>query len=487
MHPHRGVEQLVARRAHNPKAIGSSPIPATKFEGDSFALCFYINAVISFLSMSFTVAITGRPNVGKSTLFNRLIGERHAIVDDLSGVTRDRQYGMVEWSGKIFDLIDTGGFVANSSDVFESAIRSQVKIAIDEASLILFMVDVTTGMTDFDEDIVKMLRRIQKKVIVVVNKVDNYTRQLDANEFYSIGFEHIFFLSSITGSGTGDLLDEIVKHIPEENKSEQEEMQTLPRFAIIGQPNVGKSTLLNALTGQERNIVTDIAGTTRDAIHTRYTLFNKDFILVDTAGIRKKAAVKEDIEFYTVIRAIKAIDEADVCMLLIDANTGIEAQDMAIFGTVEKKKKGVVILVNKWDTVEKDTNTLKQYEDSIRNKLAPFRDVPIIFISALDKTRIFKAMEAALEVYENREIKISTSKLNDIMLPYAENFPPPAVRGKHIKIKYITQLPARVPTFAFFTNYPKDIREPYRNFLENKLRENFTLTGVPVNIFFRQK
>ncbi|MBC8047911.1 MAG: ribosome biogenesis GTPase Der [Fimbriimonadaceae bacterium] len=437
--------------------------------------------------MGFTVAIIGRPNVGKSTLFNRLIGERHAIVDNFSGVTRDRQYGVSEWNGKTFDVIDTGGFVQNSEDVFEKEIRKQVKIAIEEASLLMMMVDVTTGLTDFDEDLINMLRKIQKKVFIVVNKVDNSTRQLEATQFYSTGFENIFFISSVTGSGTGELLDAVAEYIPEENKSEIEEQEALPKFAIVGQPNVGKSTLLNALIGEERNIVTDIAGTTRDAINTRYKLFNKDFILIDTAGIRKKASVHEDLEFYTVIRAIKAIDEADVCLLMIDANTGIEGQDMAILQMIEKKKRGVVILVNKWDEVEKETNTIKEFEAVIKDKIAPFRDIPIIFVSALDKTRIFKAMEIALEVYQNKTIKIPTSQLNDIMLPIIESFPPPAVRGYYIKIKFVTQLQSRVPAFAFFCNHPKDIREPYRNFLENKLRENFQLTGVPVHIFFRQK
>lgn len=437
--------------------------------------------------MGFTVAIVGRPNVGKSTLFNRLIGERHAIVDDLSGVTRDRHYGVSEWNGKTFDVIDTGGFVQNSEDVFEKEIRKQVKIAIEEASLIIIVVDVTTGLTDLDDDLIKMLRRNQKKVFLAVNKVDNNYRQLEAAEFYSAGFEHTYFLSAISGSGTGELLDAVADFIPEDNASEVSLQNALPKFAIVGQPNVGKSTLLNALTGEERNIVTDIAGTTRDSINTTYKLFGKEFILIDTAGIRKKSAVHEDLEFYTVIRAIKAIDEADVCLLLIDAHTGIEGQDMAILNMIEKKKKGVVILVNKWDAIEKETNTLKAYEAQIKHKIAPFRDIPLVFVSALEKTRIFKAMETALEVYENKEIKIATNKLNEIMLPVIESFPPPAIRGNYVKIKYITQVPARNPTFVFFCNHPKDIKESYRNFLENKLREQFSLSGVPVNIFFRQK
>ena len=436
--------------------------------------------------MSYTVAIVGRPNVGKSTLFNRLVGERQAIVDDFSGVTRDRHYGVSDWGGRNFNVIDTGGFVAHSDDVFEKAIRSQVDIAIEEASLILMMVDVTTGITDLDDDIVRKLRKVSKRVFIVVNKVDNAKRQLMAAEFYGLGFEHTYFVSSITGSGTGELLDALVEEIPmaEDLPIEEEEV---PHFAIVGQPNVGKSTLLNALVGEDRNIVTNVAGTTRDAIHTRYKMYGKDFVLVDTAGIRKKSAVKEDLEFYTVIRAIKAIDEADVCLLLIDANTGIESQDLSILSTIQRKKKGLVILVNKWDMVEKDTNTLKYYEESVRHRIAQFRDVPIIFVSAKDKIRIFKAMEAALQVYENKKIKVPTSKLNDIMLPIIEAFPPPMVRGNFIKVKYITQLPSRTPSFAFFTNYPKDIKDSYRNFLENKLREHFQLSGVPINIFFRSK
>jgi GTP-binding protein len=439
-----------------------------------------------FLTMGFTVAIVGRPNVGKSTLFNRLIGDRQAIVDDLSGVTRDRHYGVCEWGGKVFNVIDTGGFVERSQDVFEKAIRQQVDIAIEEASLILLMMDVTTGITDLDDDMLRKLRKVQKRVFVVVNKVDNSRRQLDATEFYSAGFEHTFFVSSITGSGTGEILDAVVEQIPENDGLEDEE-EDIPRVAIVGQPNVGKSTFLNALIGQERNIVTDVAGTTRDAIHTHYNLFGKHFILTDTAGIRKKKSVREDLEFYTVIRAIKAIDESDICILMLDAQLGVESQDMSILQTIMKKRKGLVVLVNKWDAVEKETNTLKEYEAYIRNKLAPFRDVPIIFISALEKTRVFKAIEAIMAVYENKKTKVSTSVLNEVMLPVIEKTPPSMVRGNYIKIKYITQIPASVPTFVFFTNFPKDIKETYKQFLENQMREQFSLTGVPINIFFRKK
>ena len=434
--------------------------------------------------MSFTVAIVGRPNVGKSTLFNRLIGARKAITDNLSGVTRDRQYGIAEWNGRTFNVVDTGGFVPNSNDVFEKAIKEQVEIAIDEASLIIFMTDVTTGITDLDDEMARILRRSDKPVLVAVNKVDNHQRSLEANEFYSLGFEENFFLSSISGSGTGEILDRLVEHMPEEVDAEEEE---IPKVAILGQPNVGKSTLLNALVGQERNIVTDVAGTTRDAIHTRYKLFNKDFLLIDTAGIRKKSKVHENLEFYSVIRAVKAIDEADVCLLVIDAKLGIEAQDLKIFKLIEKKKKGVVILVNKWDLVEKDTMTTVQYEEKIREKIAPFRDVPILFISAKEKQRIFKAIESVLEVYDNTKLKIATSELNEVMQKAIEKYPPPAYRGEYIKIKYVTQLPTRAISFAFFCNHPDYVKRPYKNYLENRLREQFSLSGVPVNIYMRKK
>ena len=434
--------------------------------------------------MSYTVAITGRPNVGKSTFFNRMLEQRKSIVDDISGVTRDRQYGLAEWIGKTFNVIDTGGFVADSTDIFEREIRKQVHIAIEEANAIIFMVDVTTGITNLDQDMAEMLRRSPKPVYLVVNKVDNHTRQLEAAEFYSLGFEKIFFLSSISGTGTGELLDEICSRIPEEKI---EESGTLPKFAIIGQPNVGKSSLLNALTGQERTIVSEIAGTTRDAIHTTYNLFNKQFVLIDTAGIRRKKKVSEDLEFYSVIRAISAVDEADVCILLLDAEKGITAQDLNIFSLAEKKGKGIVVLVNKWDLVKKETNTARDYEKILKQKLAPFNDVPIIFISATEKLRIFQAMETALKVYENRQQKIPTSKLNEVMQKAMESYHAPVVRGHPVKIKFVTQLPTMVPSFAFFCNYPLDIKTPYKNYLENQLRENFDLKGVPVRIFFRKK
>ena len=435
--------------------------------------------------MAFTVAIVGRPNVGKSTLFNRLLEQRKAIVEDTPGVTRDRQYGISEWNGKSFYVIDTGGFVPDSDDVFEREIRKQVEVAVEEACVILFVVDAATGITDLDDAMADVLRRSTKPVLLVVNKVDNNERLLEAAEFYSLGFEKIFFISSISGSGTGEVLDMVTSQM--EDEAEAFEDEGIPKFAIIGQPNVGKSSLLNALIGTERTIVSDIAGTTRDTIHTRYKLFQKDFILIDTAGIRRKAKVHEDLEFYSVIRAIKAMDEADVCMLMLDAEKGITAQDLSIFSLASKKGKGVVVLVNKWDLVEKETNTAKEYEKQLKQRLAPFSDVPVLFISAKEKTRIFKAIELSIEVDENRKRKISTSKLNDVILKAIEAFHPPVVRGHPIKIKYITQLPTKVPSFAFFTNYPDDIKTPYRNYLENKLREKFSFTGVPIRIYFRKK
>ncbi len=437
--------------------------------------------------MGFTLAITGRPNVGKSTLFNRLLEQRKAIVDDKSGVTRDRQYGVADWNGKSFNVIDTGGFVAGSDDVFETEIRKQVRIAIDEANAIIFMTDAATGITHLDDAMADLLRRSSKPVFLVVNKVDNNDRMLAASEFYSLGFEKIFFISSVSGSGTGELLDAVAELIPADTAEEDESLQSIPKFAIIGQPNVGKSSLLNSLIGQERTIVSDIAGTTRDTIHTHYKLFQKEFVLIDTAGIRKKAKVHEDLEFYSVIRAIKAMDEADVCLLLIDAEKGVSAQDISIFSLATRKGKGIVVLVNKWDLVEKETNTAKEYEASLKQKLAPFTDVPVLFISAKEKTRIFKAIEIALEVAENKKQKISTSALNETILKAIESYHPPVVRGHPVKIKYVTQLPTAVPSFAFFCNFPDDIKQPYKNYLENQLRDNFNFKGVPVRLFFRKK
>lgn len=437
--------------------------------------------------MSFTVAIAGRPNVGKSTFFNRLLEQRKAIVDDVSGVTRDRQYGVAEWIGKSFNLIDTGGFVPQSEDVFEKEIARQVHIAIDEANAIIFMVDASTGITNLDEAMADLLRRSHKPVFLAVNKVDNHSRMLEASEFYSLGFEHIFFLSSISGSGTGELLDAVVALIPEEAIPASNPSEDIPKFAIIGQPNVGKSSLLNALIGQDRTIVSDIAGTTRDTIHTHYNLFNKEFILIDTAGIRRKTKVHEDLEFYSVIRAIKAMDEADVCLILLDAGKGITAQDLSIYSLAVKKGKGIVVLVNKWDLMEKQTNTARDYEKELKTRLAPFNDVPIVFTSVTEKQRIFKSIEAALQVYENKHRKVATSQLNEVMLKAIEQYHPPVVRGNAIKIKYVTQLPTHTPSFAFFCNYPDDIKAPYKNYLENKLREKFDFSGVPIRLFFRKK
>ncbi|MGI8598639.1 MAG: ribosome biogenesis GTPase Der [Chitinophagaceae bacterium] len=436
--------------------------------------------------MGFTVAIVGRPNVGKSTFFNRLLEQRKAIVEDTPGVTRDRQYGVAEWNGKSFNVIDTGGFVPHSKDVFEREIRKQVAIAVDEASAIIFMVDVTTGITDLDEAVADMLRRSTKPIFVIVNKVDNNQRQLEATEFYSLGFPNVYFISSISGSGTGEVLDAVTSVIPLDVPSDDEEKK-LPRFAIIGQPNVGKSSLLNALIGAERTIVSDIPGTTRDTIHTYYNLYNKEFILIDTAGIRRKTKVHEDIEFYSVIRAIKALDEADVCLLILDAEKGVAAQDLNIFSLAARKGKGLVVLVNKWDLIEKETSTAKEFEKELKERFAPFTDVPILFISATEKTRINKAMEVALDVYENRQRKIPTAKLNDVLLKAIESYHPPVIRGNPVKIKYVTQLPTVVPSFAFFCNYPDDIKQPYKNYLENQVRQHFNFKGVPVRIFFRKK
>ena len=430
------------------------------------------------------VAIVGRPNVGKSTLYNRLIGERQAIIDNVSGVTRDRIYGACEWNGKAFTIIDTGGFVKGSDDVFEAAIRSQVQIAIEEAHIIVFMTDVTTGITDLDADIADMLRRTDKTVFLCVNKVDNATRQLSANEFWGLGFENTFFLSAITGSGSGEMLDAVTDSLPDE---EEEMEENIPKISIIGQPNVGKSSLTNALLGKERNIVTDIAGTTRDAIHERFTKFDKDFYIIDTAGIRKKSKVHEDLEFYSVMRAIKAIEESDVCILMIDAQEGITSQDMNLIRLVHKRKKGLILAINKWDLIEKDTNTARDMEASLKEKIGIFTDIPIIFISVLEKQRILKVIETALQVYENRTKRIKTSVLNEIMLAAIERVPPPAYRGRFITIKYVTQLPMHYPSFAFFCNNPKYVKDSYKAYLENQLRKEFDFTGVPLTIFFREK
>lgn len=434
--------------------------------------------------MSNILAIVGRPNVGKSTLFNRLIGGRQAIVDDVSGVTRDRQYGSCEWNGKTFTVIDTGGFVTSTDDIFEKEIRSQVEIAIEEASILIFLVDVTTGITDLDEDMARILRRSEKPVLVVVNKVDNESRLLEANEFYSLGFEETHFISSLTSSGTGEMLDAVTEYLEEELPLESD----LPKFAIVGQPNVGKSSFVNALLGEERNIVTNIAGTTRDTIHSKYSKFGKEFLLIDTAGIRKKAKVHENLEFYSVMRAISAIEEADVCFLLIDAQQGVTHQDLAIFRLIQKRNKGVVVLVNKWDLLEnKETNTARDFEEEVKQRLAPFNDVPVVFMSVLEKQRIFKAVDIGIEVYENRTRKIKTSHLNDVILPDIQRTPPPSHRGRHVSIKFVNQLPLHYPAFAFFCNHPKHVKESYRNFLENRLREHFNFTGVPIKIYFREK
>ncbi len=433
--------------------------------------------------MSNIVAIVGRPNVGKSTLFNRLTETRKAIVDDFSGVTRDRHYGVAEWTHHSFTVVDTGGYVANSEDVFEAAIREQVVIAIEEATVILFMVDVTTGITDLDDEIASLLRKSKKPVLVVVNKIDNNALIPEAAVFYSLGLGEIYNISSMTGSGTGELLDEMVKHFDEEPVGEN----TLPKFAIVGRPNVGKSSIINAFVGKERNIVTPIAGTTRDSIHIHYNQFGHDFMLIDTAGLRKKTKVKENIEFYSVMRTIKALEEADVVILMIDALEGIESQDINIFHLAEKNKKGVVIVVNKWDLIEKNTKTTKVFEELIREKLSPFTDVPIVFTSVTEKQRVLKVIETAEKVYADRAKKVPTSKLNDVMLPIIESFPPPSIKGKYVKIKYITQIKGTSPMFAFFCNLPQYIKEPYQRFIENKLRENFDFTGVPIQIFFRQK
>lgn len=430
------------------------------------------------------VAIVGRPNVGKSTLFNRLTERRDAIVDEISGVTRDRHYGKAEWNGVEFSVVDTGGYTVNSDDVFEEEIKKQVALAIEEATVVLFVLDVTTGITDHDDAVADILRRTDKPVLVLANKVDNHERSAMASEFYKFGLGEVYSISSINGSGTGDMLDALVETFPETVLQPQSE---IPRIAVVGKPNVGKSSLINALLGESRNIVTDVAGTTRDSVHTRYNAFGFEFDLIDTAGIRKRSKVHEDIEYYSVLRSIRSIENSDVCLLVIDANEGMQRQDLTIFSRIEKNSKGVVILVNKWDTVEKSTDTTKVYEDEIRKRIAPFTDVPIIFISALTKLRIHKAVETAVQVYEALTTRIPTSLLNEVFQPIIEAFPPPSTKGKHIKIKYVTQLPTHKPAFAFYCNLPQYIKEPYKRFLENKLRENFNLEGVPVKIFFRKK
>jgi GTPase len=434
--------------------------------------------------MSKIVAIVGRPNVGKSTLFNRLTDSREAIVDEVSGVTRDRNYGVSFWNGVDFSVIDTGGYVQNSDDIFEEEINKQVLLAIEEADVILFMVDVTTGIHDMDTAVASLLRRVDKKVILVVNKVDNGDRLMDATEFYNLGLGDYFPLSSMNGGGTGELLDEVVKHLPAE---EPGIMPDLPRIAIVGRPNVGKSSLVNSLLGEERNIVTPLAGTTRDSIYTRYNKFHHDFLLVDTAGLRKKGKVSEDIEFYSVMRAVKTIENSDICLLLIDATRGIESQDLNIMSLIQKNNKGMIVLVNKWDLIEKENNATVKIESEIREKTAPFTDYPILFISAINKQRIHKVLDLVEQVNKNRNRKISTSELNDVMLEVVKSYPPPALKGKYVKIKYIMQLPIYTPAFAFFCNLPQYVKDPYKRFLENRLREKFEFTGVPIRIFFRKK
>lgn len=430
------------------------------------------------------VAIVGRPNVGKSTFFNRLIQRREAIVDAVSGVTRDRNYGKSDWNGQTFSVIDTGGYVKGSDDVFESEIDKQVELAIDEADAIIFMVDVESGITGMDEEVAKLLRKVKKPVFLVVNKVDNSKRLENAVEFYSLGLGDYYPVASTSGSGTGDLLDALVKALPE---LEEEDETELPRFAVVGRPNAGKSSFINALIGENRYIVTDIAGTTRDSIDTKYNRYGFEFNLVDTAGIRRKSKVKEDLEFYSVMRSVRAIENCDVCLIIMDAVRGFDGQVQNIFWLAQRNRKGIVILVNKWDLMEKETNTLKEYEKKIRQEIEPFTDVPMVFISVLTKQRVFKAIETAVEVFKNRSKKIKTSELNDTMLPIIENYPPPAWKGKYVKIKFCMQLPTPQPQFAFFCNLPQYIREPYKRYLENQLREKYDFTGVPISIYFRNK
>ena len=434
--------------------------------------------------MSGIVAIVGRPNVGKSTIFNRLQGERKAIVDDSSGVTRDRHYGTTDWGNREFTIIDTGGYVVNSNDVFEKSIRDQVEIAISEADVLIFMVDVTTDVTDLDESFARFLRKTKKPVLLAVNKVDNNERLIMSNVFYSLGYENIYPISSISGSGTGELMDAILELLPPEIEQDENE---LPRLSLIGRPNVGKSSLCNVLLGEERNIVTDIAGTTRDTIDTRYSAYGMDFTLVDTAGVRKKGKTMDNVEFYSVMRSVKAIESSDVVLLIIDATIGLESQDVNLFSLAAKNGKGIVILVNKWDLVEKDHKSTKYYIEEIHEKIAPFTDVPIVFVSALTKQRVFKAVETAITVYKNTQKHVSTSKLNDVMLEIIKETPPPAKKGKYIKIKYVTQIKTRKMSFAFFCNLPQYVGDAYKRFIENQLREHFDFTGVPISIFFRKK
>ncbi|MEK8180477.1 ribosome biogenesis GTPase Der [Flavobacterium buctense] len=436
--------------------------------------------------MNNIVAIVGRPNVGKSTFFNRLIKRREAIVDSVSGVTRDRNYGKSEWNGKEFSVIDTGGYIKGSDDIFEGEIRRQVELAIDEADAIIFVVDVEEGITPMDAEVAKLLRKVTKPILLAVNKVDNAMREKDAIEFYNLGLGEYFTIASISGSGTGELLDKLVEVLPELPEVSEDEEQ-LPRFCVVGRPNAGKSSFINALIGEDRFVVTDIAGTTRDSIDTRYNRFGFEFNLVDTAGIRRKAKVKEDLEFYSVMRSVRAIEHSDVCILLIDATRGFEGQDQSIFWLAEKNRKGVIILVNKWDLVEKDTMSTRDYEAKIREELQPFTDVPIIFTSAITKQRLLKALEETVKVYENRKQRIPTSKFNDFMLKLIEAYPPPALKGKYVKIKYCMQLPTPTPQFVFFANLPQYVKEPYKRFLENKIRENWDFSGVPIDIYIREK
>ncbi len=435
--------------------------------------------------MSNIVAIVGRPNVGKSTFFNRLTESRAAIVDDMPGVTRDRNYGKSLWNGVEFSIIDTGGYVSGSDDIFEEEIRRQANLAIQESDVIVFLVDVESGLTELDIAVYDLLRRNDKPVITVVNKVDNHQRSLDANEFYELGVEKLFCVSSVNGSGTGDLLDEIVDLLPKQVVEEIDEK--IPRIAVVGRPNVGKSSIINTLVGEDRHIVTDVAGTTRDAVAQKYNKFGHNFILVDTAGLRKKTKVAEDVEFYSVMRSVRTIEDSDVCVLVLDATRGVEGQDVSIFHLIHRNKKGIVVVVNKWDLIEKDNHTMKKFEDDILEKFAPVTDIPIVFTSALTKQRILKILEEAMMVFENRNRHIATSKLNELLLEFIEAYPPPAYKGKYIKIKYITQLPTKIPSFAFFCNLPQYIRDPYKRYLENKIRTNFNFKGIPIQLYFRQK